>query len=266
MHACCRIPIKLVGWELPCPWPTKALAPMYSMTVTGIAGRRAPGERVDPIGKRPRVVYFVGDAMRIAVGRRGEASESLWAEINKLYPDSDACDIDEDMVGLKLLADYASGRIKSARQAAAEMKVRKASLLDMASDFLTMELAVLLNDDAQSAMWREARERVRPVDKHPQGVAKTVRTGKTTTRGRPMLRKVGAECWYGGSNLHRSPPSRGHDGAVRIQRWTDDELLCRPIPGNWGTRPYRHRDNGYDYERLPTPPEDREPLEPDAGA
>ncbi|GHB99516.1 hypothetical protein [Thermomonas carbonis] len=266
MNACCRIPIKLVGWEFPCPWPDKVMSPFYSLTVTGIAGRRAPCERIDPIGRRPRIVYFVGDGMRVAVGRRGETADSLWSEIRRIYPGCDACDMSDDFPALDRLADYASGTIKSAREAAAAAKMRKAALLDIASDAETMKLAVLLNDEAQSSMWREQHAAVPRQEKKQQGVGKTERTGRMTTRGRPILRKIGAECWYGGENLHRSPPTRDHDGAVRIQRWTDDELLCRPIPGNWGTRPYRHRDTGDDYERLPTPPEEREPLAPHAGA
>lgn len=195
-----------------------------------------------PKGKRPRVAYMVHGRQRIAIGRAGERFDSLAAEIAHCYPD--ACILGEP-AGNGTLAGHVAGWSLAA-DAAKALRVRKAAFLAQTKDASAVERSMAMDDDLMRRMWAEAFPMVsqdfaddsepsdpaRAAGPFRKAVWKTERTGKLTTRGRPILRKIGEECWYGGTQLHRSPPING-----LIQRWKESELLCRPIPGDWGTRP-----------------------------
>lgn len=250
-----RIPLSLDGFRLPCPWASQRISRHQHIEVTAVAGRRRgpkppkrkrkQSDREPP--RKPRVRYVVGNRVRIAVGRPGEYVGTLLAEIRARYPDGQAMPV-TDEAGLRPLAEYAAGW-QTSTEAAKAMCVRKSRFLTMAADPELVELAVTLDPDLNRRLWTDDGDefmRLHGHDGHavpepePQrrGICKTVRTGKTTTRGKPILAKIGFECWFGGVNLHRSPPVRTRGGLTLIQRWTEADLLGLPYPGDWGTKPY----------------------------
>lgn len=204
---------------------------------------------------RPRVLYYCDDRLRVAVGRRFEPASVLLAEIEALYPDCGAMIVTPGELGLEALAEYAAGWIATAKEAAAKLGMRKASFLALAKDGEAVEVAAILDDDLHRRLWHREPELVPEPDGQRRGIAKAIQTGEYTTRGKPKLRKIGAECWYGGENLHRSPPINGV-----VQRWTERDLLGFPYPGDWGTQPYRRA------EQTATNLPNREPEGSIAGA
>lgn len=130
---------------------------------------------------------------------------------------------------------YAEGRVTS-REAAASLAMRKAAFLAQARDRRNLEMGIAMDDDLIGRLWRMDKALMPDPLPSRMAVWKTERTGEYTTRGQPKLRQIGAECYYGGEQLHRSPPVNG-----RIQRWRERDLLGLPIPGDWGTKPYGYK-------------------------
>lgn len=226
------------GWE----WARRRLviAPWKPAPWSGRPPVTAGEKRAaSPKGRRPRVVYWLLGTKRIAIGRVGERFESLAAEIARCY--QSACIVGEP-VGSGVLAEHVAGW-SLARDAAKATKLRKAAFLDMAKDSSAVERSMVMDDDLMRRMWEaetpvydqdwaRAAELSQSSGTYRKAVWKTERTGKLTTRGKPILRKVGEECWYGGAQLHRSPPINGV-----IQRWKESELIGLPVSGDWGTPP-----------------------------
>ena len=233
------IPLKLVEWRLPCPTPDRPISRFQRDCVTGVAGnRKTPKPWKDP-RPRPRLVYLVGDNRRVAIGRRGESVSTLAADIAKTYPTARIVGMGESGRRAAKVAAFAAGWC-TAQEAAAKLSMRKATFLDMTRDAETIEMGIALDDDLIRRMWRMDQELIPEAKPGRTAIWKTERTGEFTTRGKPKLRKIGAECWYGGVQLHRSPPTRGAGGFVTIQRWTEKDLLGLPYPGDWGTQQRVH--------------------------
>lgn len=222
--------LTIASWK-PSPWGGR---PPVALTEQRVAAFK---------GKRPRLVYWNAGCHRIAIGCCGEPFDSLAAEIARCYPD--ACLLGEP-VGSGTVAEHVAGWSR-AGEAAKRLKLRKAAFLDIARDPTAVEKSMVMDDDLMRRMWAEdlplvaqdlsggdsgPSDPVREPGPFRRAIWKTERTGTMKTRGSPILRKIGEECWYGGTQLHRSPPINGV-----VQRWKESELIGMPIPGDWGTPP-----------------------------
>ncbi|WP_152669954.1 hypothetical protein [Lysobacter capsici] len=187
---------------------------------------------VADVGHRPRVVYQFNGMTRVAVGRRGEHARSLATEIALKYPGCELVAAPFDGPELREVVEYVAGWQKS-EHAAKAMGIRKSTFLSLAKDPTTVERAVAMDDDFSRRLWAQESELLPDPQPARTAIWKTRRSGELTTRGKPKLQKIGEECWYGGTQLHRSPPVAG-----RIQRWQESDLIGLPVPGDWGTKPY----------------------------
>lgn len=208
------------------------------LTVVSIAGNRHTLPPSARKGSRPRLLYTWRGVERIAVGRRGERPDLLAEEIARCYPGASVMVARWDSI----FAEYVAGWI-TAKDAAKAMRMRKQAFLALAQSPANVERSLVMDDDLLRRMWhvenvlQEAEESDRTPDLHSgtesyrhagHGIAKTVRTGKFTTRGKPRLQAIGRECSYRGLELRIYPH-------VPV-RWTQQQLLGLPVAPDWGTR------------------------------
>ena len=200
---------------------------------------------------RPRVVYRHAGTLRVAVGRRGEPVESLAAEIAWAYPSGEPAKLPVSLNRLRYLADYVAGR-SSAQEAAKSMGIRKARLLDLSRSQTLVAAAAAMHPMVHDELWDghcgwsgeavlvysdaavvegaptprlDADMEAHKVSGH--GIGRTERTGRVTTRGKPILRRIGVEASYRGHELRITP-------ALPI-RWRQEQLTPGTYRADWGT-------------------------------